>query len=229
MFVIVVGGGNTGSQLTKFLLEAGHTVRVIDERPAVLEKLTMEVPPEIVIDGDGSSPTVLEKAGIQNAQVLAAVTGSDETNLVVTSLGKFEFNVPRVIARINNSKNAWLFTPEMGVDVSLNQAEILAKLTAEEMSLGDMMTMLKLRRGKYSLVEEKIFPGAQAVGIAVKDLNLPQNCIISGIIRHGEIIIPRGVTILEEGDEILALVDDSAREQLAKILGRPEEVFVKES
>jgi trk system potassium uptake protein len=229
MFVIVVGGGNTGSQLTKFLLEAGHTVRVIDERPVVLEKLAMEVPPEIVIDGDGSSPTVLEKAGIQNAQVLAAVTGSDETNLVVTSLGKFEFNVPRVIARINNSKNAWLFTPEMGVDVSLNQAEILAKLTAEEMSLGDMMTMLKLRRGKYSLVEEKIFPGAQAVGVAVKDLQLPQNCIISGIIRHGEIIIPRGVTILEEGDEILALVDDSARGQLAKLLGRPEEVFVKES
>jgi trk system potassium uptake protein TrkA len=227
MLVIVVGGGNTGSQLTKFLLEAGHTVRVIDERPAVLEKLAVELPQEVVINGDGSSPTVLEKAGIQNAQVLAAVTGSDETNLVVTSLGKFEFNVPRVIARINNSKNAWLFTPEMGVDVSLNQAEILAKLTAEEMSLGDMMTMLKLRRGKYSLVEEKIFPGAQAVGIAVKDLSLPLNCIISGIIRHGEIIIPRGVTVLEEGDEILALVDDAAREQLAKLLGRPEEVLVK--
>jgi trk system potassium uptake protein TrkA len=229
MFVIVVGGGNTGSQLAKLLLEAGHTVHVIDERPMILEKLAMEVPPEVIIHGDGSSPTVLEKAGIQKAQVLAAVTGSDETNLVVTSLGKFEFNVPRVIARINNSKNAWLFTPEMGVDVSLNQAEILAKLTVEEMSLGDMMTMLKLRRGKFSLVEEKIFPRAQAVGIAVKDLNLPLNCIISGIIRHGEIIIPRGVTVLEEGDEILALVDDSAREQLAKILGRPEEAFVNQS
>ena len=227
MFVIVVGGGNTGSQLTKFLLEAGHTVRVIDERPIVLEKLALEVPPEVVVNGDGSSPIVLEKSGIQNAQVLAAVTGSDETNLVVTSLGKFEFNVPRVIARVNNSKNALLFTPEMGVDVSLNQAEILAKLTAEEMSMGDMMTMLKLRRGKYSLVEEKIFPGAQAVGVAVKDLQLPQNCIISGIIRHGEIIIPRGVTILEEGDEILALVDDSARGQLAKLLGRPEQVLVR--
>jgi trk system potassium uptake protein TrkA len=112
MFVIVVGGGNTGSQLTKLLLEAGHTVRVIDERPAVLEKLAMELPSEIVINGDGSSPTVLEKAGIQNAQVLAAVTGSDETNLVVTSLGKFEFNVPRVIARINNSKMPGYLLPK---------------------------------------------------------------------------------------------------------------------
>ena len=226
MFVIVVGGGNTGSQLTKLLLDAGHTVRVIEERPIILEKLALEVPQDVIVHGDGSSPTVLENARIQKAQVLAAVTGSDETNLVVTSLGKFEFNVPRVIARINNSKNAWLFTSEMGVDVALNQADILAKLTAEEMSLGDMMTMLKLRRGKYSLVEEKIFPGAQAVGVAVKDLNLPANCIISGIIRHGEIIIPRGITIMEEGDEILALVDDSARGQLARILGRPEEAFV---
>jgi trk system potassium uptake protein TrkA len=226
MFVIVVGGGNTGSQLTKLLLEAGHTVRVIEERPNILEKLALEVPQEVIIQGDGSSPVVLEKAGIQKAQVLAAVTGSDETNLVVTSLGKFEFNVPRVIARINNSKNAWLFTPEMGVDVALNQAEILAKLTVEEMSLGDMMIMLKLRQGKFSLVEEKIFPGAQAAGVAVKDLNLPANCIISGIIRHGEILIPRGVTLLEEGDEILALVDDAARGQLEKILGRPEGISI---
>jgi trk system potassium uptake protein TrkA len=221
MFVIVVGGGNTGSQLAKFLIEAGHTVRVIDERPTVLEKLATEIPQEVIINGDGSSPTVLEKAGIQRAQVLAAVTGSDETNLVITSLGRFEFNVPRVIARINNSKNAWLFTPEMGVDVSLDQAEILARMSAEEMSIGDMMTMLKIRRGKYSIVEEKIAPGARAIGKALKDLSFPNNCVISGIIRHGDMVLPRGTTILEEGDEVLALVDDPAREQLAKLLSRP--------
>jgi len=221
MYVIVVGGGNTGSQLAKFLIDEGHTVRVVDERPAVLEKLAKEIPADCIINGDGSSPAVLEKAGIQKAQVLAAVTGSDETNLVITSLARFEFNVRRVIARINNSKNAWLFTPEMGVDVSLNQAEILARLTAEEMSLGDMMTMLKIRRGKYSIVEEKIPLGAPIIGLAIKDLTFPNNCVISGIIRHGEIILPRGTTTLEEGDEVLALVDDPAREQLAKLLSRP--------
>jgi trk system potassium uptake protein TrkA len=221
MYVIVVGGGNTGSQLAKFLLGANHKLCVIEERPAVLRKLETEIPQEFILTGDGSSPAVLEKADIQRAQVLAAVTGSDETNLVITSLARFEFNVPRIIARINNSKNAWLFTPEMGVDVSLNQAEILSRLCAEEMSTGDMMTMLKIRRGKYSIVEEKIASSAPAIGMALKDLSLPNNCVISGIIRHGEMILPRGTTVLEQGDEVLALVDDPAREQLAKLLSRP--------
>ena len=147
MFVIIVGGGNTGSYLAKMLLEAGHTVRVVEERPGVLEKMQGEIPVESIMAGDGSSPQILEGAGVLKANVLAAVTGSDETNLVITSLARFEFNVPRVIARLNNPKNAWLFTSEMGVDVALNQADILARLIAEEMSLGDMMTLLKLRKG----------------------------------------------------------------------------------
>jgi trk system potassium uptake protein TrkA len=88
-----------------------------------------------------------------------------------------------------------------------------------------MMTMLKLRRGKYSLVEEKLSPGASAISTAIKDLPLPQNCVIAGIIRHGEIVLPRGVTVLEEGDEILALVDEHARISLARLLGRPELVI----
>jgi trk system potassium uptake protein TrkA len=221
MYVIIVGGGNTGSELAKFLIEDGHRVCVIEERPMVLEKLVSEIPPEMILTGDGSSPINLEKAEVKKAQVLAAVTGSDETNLVVTSLARFEYKVARVIARINNSKNAWLFTPDMGVDVALNQAEILARLTAEEMSIGDMMTMLKLRRGKYSLVEEKIAPKAKAVGTAIKDLSLPSNCVISGIIRNGEIVLPRGTTTLNEGDEILALVDNASRAQLAELLGAP--------
>lgn len=222
MNVVVVGGGNTGSHLAKILIDASHTVRVIEERPSILEKLGQEISQANIINGDGSSPVILEKAGIQKAQVLVAATGSDETNLVITSLGKFEFNVPRVIARINNPRNAWLFTADMGVDVSLNQSEILASLSAEEMSINDMMTLAKLRRGKYSLVEEKIAPNSPVIGIAIKDMPLPQNCVISGIIRKGEIVLPRGITTLEEGDEVLALVDDNARVQLAKFLTRPK-------
>lgn len=226
MYVIIIGGGRTGSHLASLLITQGHEVQVIEYRPEILANVHLEIPTEIIYEGDGTDPQVLESVGIQRAHVVAAISSDDADNLVAASLARQHYGVRRVIGRVNNPRNAWLFTPEFGVDVALNQADIVAKLIEEEMSLGDMMTMLKLRRGKFSLVEEKIFPGAQAIGISVRDLHLPPNCIISGIIRNGEIVIPRGVTTLEEGDEILALVDDSARKLLAKILGRPEEAVV---
>ncbi len=105
--------------------------------------------------------------------MLAAVTGEDEANLVIATLARFEFNTPRVIARVNNPKNAWLFTGEMGVDVALNQAEIFAHLIAEEMSLGDMMTLLKLRKGEYSVVEEKVHPQLHRGGEAALRISHP--------------------------------------------------------
>ena len=218
MYVIVVGGGNTGSSLTKLLLDAGQSVCVIEERPSVIEKLQLELPPESIIEGDGSSPTVLEKAKISRANVLAGVTGSDETNLVVTSLARFEFNVPRVIARVNNPKNSWLFNSEMGVDVFLNQAEILAQLVAEEMSLGDMMTLLKLRRGNYSVVEEKVPPGAKGIGMMLKEIDFKEQCVIAAIIRNGKMTLPRGDSAFQEGDEIVAIASPEGALRLAELL-----------
>ncbi len=218
MFTIIVGGGNTGSYLAQMLLDGKHTVRIIEERANLLEKLESELPVECIVPGDGSSPVVLEKAGIEHAHVLAAVTGSDETNLVITSLARFEFNVPRVIARVNNPKNAWLFTPEMGVDVSLNQADILAHLVAEEMSLGDMMTLLKLRRGEYSLIEEKVHPNSLACNKALRDLDLPHECTIAAVIRKSRLFIPRGDLVFQEADEVLALVHQSQLYEFASLL-----------
>jgi len=218
MKVIIVGGGNTGSALAKLLLESGHVVRVIEERGNFLDKLYEELPSEVVIGGDGSSPATLEQAGVKDALVLAAVTGSDETNLVITSLARFEFNVPRIIARVNNPKNAWLFTAEMGVDVALNQADILAHLVAEEMSMGDMMTLLKLKRGEYSLVEEKVHPQAIAVKKAIRDINLPDECTIVAIIRNHQLLIPHGSTVLEPADEVLALVNGKQLSEFAALL-----------
>ncbi len=226
MFVIIVGGGNTGSYLAKLLLDAGHIVKVVEERPLVLEKMEGEIPSESILVGDGSSPQVLEFAGVLQANVLAAVTGSDETNLVVTSLARFEFNVPRVIARLNNPKNAWLFTPEMGVDVALNQADILARLVAEEMSLGDMMTLLKLRKGEYSLIEEKVHPLSLAVNKNIRNLQIPDECVLVAIIRKNKLFIPHGDTLLQPADEVLALVHASALKSLAVLLG-PKEPTVR--
>jgi trk system potassium uptake protein TrkA len=225
MFVIIVGGGNTGSYLAKLLLDGGHSVKVIEERPGVLEKMRSEIPLDSILAGDGSSPQILEAAGLLKANVLAAVTGSDETNLVITTLARFEFNVPRVIARVNNPKNAWLFTSEMGVDVALNQADILARLVAEEMSLGDMMTLLKLRKGEYSLVEEKVHPLSPAATKNLRDLELPSECVIAAIIRKNQMLIPHGDTVLQPADEVLALVHASQLKQLATLLGPKEPII----
>ncbi len=221
MLVLVIGGGRTGSHLTSLLLTQGHKVRVIEHRPDALANIHAELPSEVVFEGEGSDPQVLEAAGIQQAQVLAAVTSDDAENLVICALARQVYGVRRIIARINNPMHAWLFTREMGVDVALNQADLMARMIEEEMSLGDMMTLLKLHRGKYSLVEEKIFHGAKAVGVSIKDLKLPPNCTLSGILRHGEMILPRGDTVLQAQDEVLALVDDAAAEELARLLGRP--------
>ena len=164
MFVIIVGGGRTGTELAKSLLVEGHKIKIIEERIEVIERLQENLDRDLIVHGEASSPAILEEAGIREAQVLAAVTREDEANLVVATLARYEFGVPRVIARVNNPKNAWLFTPEMGVDVALNPAALFSKLILEEMSLGDMMTLLKLRKGEYSIVEEKVHPEAVAVG-----------------------------------------------------------------
>jgi trk system potassium uptake protein len=222
MYVIIVGGGNTGSHLAQILVNEGHTVKIVEERPTLLEKLRTELPTEAVVSGDGSSPIILEQAGVDKALVLAAVTGSDETNLVITSLARFEFNVPRIIARVNNPKNAWLFTPEMGVDVALNQADILAHLVAEEMSLGDMMTLLKLKKGEYSLVEEKVYPTALACGKPLKEVKLPNECSIVAIIRQHQLLIPHGNTLFEAYDEVLALVHRKNLAEFASLLAPPQ-------
>ena len=217
MLVIIVGGGKVGSHLALLLLNEGHEVKLIDDRPDVLERLREELPQGAVIAGDGSSPSVLEAAGIDRANVLAAVTAEDEANLVITSLGRFEFNVPRVIARVNNHKNAWMFNADMGVDVALNQADILAKLIAEEMSLGDMMTLLKLRRGEYVLVEEKLPPGSQMLDAPLMKLPLPETCVIAAVIRRGKVLVPRGHMRFEMGDEVLAVVDNASLPALRRL------------
>ncbi len=218
MYVIIVGGGKTGSQLALKLLDGGHIVKVVEDRGAVLERLRQELPAQVVVAGDGSSPTTLEQAGVDKAQVLAAVTGEDEANLVITTLARFEFGVPRIIARVNNPKNAWLFNEEMGVDVALNQADILAKLIAEEMSLGDMMTLLELRKGEYSIVEEKVHHQAAAVGKNLAELPIPPECTIVAILRKGRLIIPHGDTVLQPVDEVIALVHASQLAALAALL-----------
>jgi len=221
MFVLIAGGGRTGTQLATLILNQGHTVRLIEHREDVLARLHRELPTEVIFQGHATDPAILEQADVRDANVVAATTTNDSDNLVTCFLARARYQVPRTIARINNPRNAWLFDSKFHVDVSLNQADIMSSLIEEEMSLGDMMTLLKLRRGAYSLIEEKIPANAQAIGKAIKDLALQAECVIAGIIRHGNLILPRGATIFEPGDEVLAITDRSGAEQMAAIFSAP--------
>jgi trk system potassium uptake protein TrkA len=217
MFVIIAGGGRTGAQLARSLLTEEHKVHVIDYRKEVLARIHKELPTEVIFPGNPMDCQVLEQAGIMNANVFAATTTSDAENLALCYIAREKYGVKRTIARVNNPRNAWLFDSKFKVDVAVNHADILSRLIEEEMSMGDMMTLLKLKRGKYALVEEKIPPKAIAVGQAIKDLSLPTNCTIAAIIRAGEVIVPRGITILEVGDEVLAITDTDGAKKLADL------------
>jgi trk system potassium uptake protein TrkA len=219
MNVMIVGGGRTGTQLAYLLLEQKHQVRVMDHRKDVLARLHRELPTEIIYEGNPTEVEILERAGIREAEVVAACTTSDEDNLVICYLARRHFGVQRTIARINDPRNAWLFDHKFCVDVSLNNAAVMAGLIEEEMSLGDMMTLLKLRRGEYSIVEEKVHPRAVVVGKALRELSLPQECVFVAIIRKGQLILPRGDTMLESMDEVIALVHSAKLTNLAVLLG----------
>ncbi len=218
MFVLIVGGGKVGAHLAQLLLQQGFEVKIIEPRSPVLAKLHKELSTENIVQGDGTNTQVLIDAGITSADVVAAVTGADEVNLVIASLARFRFHIPRIIARVNSPKNAWLFTSDMGVDVPINQSELMARLIQEEMSLGDMMTLVKLRRGEVAIVEEKIAAQSPVIGQTLRDLTLPPQCTLAAVLRGNEVIVPHGDTVLCAGDEVLAVIHSNYKQSLSDLL-----------
>lgn len=218
-FVLVVGGGKVGTQLAGLLRAGGHHVRVVEPGADRLADLRARWGDDIAVEGSGSDAAVLERAGIRSCDVAAVVTGADETNLVAASLARFEFGVARVIARVVDPRNAWMYGEDMGVDVALDQADLLAHLVAEEMSLGEVTTLLKLRKGRFSLVEDRVDPSSAAVGRTVADLELPPECVIVGVIRGDGLVPGTGSLRLAAGDEVLAVVHADHLAALAGVLG----------
>ncbi|MDF2942874.1 MAG: TrkA family potassium uptake protein [Herbinix sp.] len=217
MKVIIVGGGQVGSYIASLLISNGNEIRIIEHREKNYHKLERELPPETIIFGHGCDPVVLEKAGIASADVVAAVSADDEINLVVSTLAKMEFGVPRVVARVNNPKNAWLYNSGMGVDIGLNQADLMAHFVVEEMDLEEMLTLMKLKRGDYSIVQIKVGQNAKAANIIVKDLSIPKETVLIAITRNDTLLIPKGDTQILVDDDILALTNDASRKVLSEM------------
>ena len=218
MNVLIVGGGLTGSYLAGDLAREGQTVTVIEKREAQAERLRAELPGVRVVTGDGDEPTNLENAGIRTADVIVATTGEDEDNLVACLLARQEFGVRRTLARVNNPKNEWLFTRDMGVDVWVSQAHVMANLLREEMAALEMTVLLRLHEGDLAVVEDILQPGSRAAGRAVRDLMLPPSAVLIAVARDSRILLPHGDLVLQAGDRVLALTQSDRRGELAAAL-----------
>lgn len=212
MSIMIVGGGSLGSFLASLMEEKNEKVVIIERDESKVEKLKKDLKKSIIIHGNGCNSDVLRNAGILECEVVVACTRHDENNIIICQLAKFEFSVSKVVSRINNPKNEWLFTKDMGIDAAVSSARILAKLIEEETEINHITTILNLAAGKISLVKGIVEINSKVAHQKIKELNLPKECIIMTIVRDNKVLLPNGNSVLLPGDEILSVVVDERRE-----------------
>jgi len=216
MYILIVGAGKVGYFLAKRLIASKHTVSVVDKDKAVCEEIARELE-ALVISGDGCDPRILEEAGIERADVLAAVTGDDEDNLIICQLAKERFNVRRTVGRVNNPDNEHAFS-ELGIDVPVNSTNIIAKIIEEEVSFSDFVNLMSFKRGKLAIVRLDLPADSPAIDKEVKDIELPKDSVLVSIVRGEEVILPKGNTVLKAGDDVIALTLIGNEPQLLNLL-----------
>lgn len=198
-------------------LQEDHEVVVVEKRQERVEELLEKHPGAEIIHGDACEPKVLDAAKVAGADAVAAVTGDDEDNLVISYLSKFEYGVPLVFSRVNNPKNEWLFTSDWGVDEPICSASIIVHLVQEEITLGEMVTLLKLRRENLVVEEILLEEGSKMAGKTLKELDLPPKTMVATVLRDRRILIPRGDLALFAGDKILFISEADKVEELKEL------------
>jgi trk system potassium uptake protein len=217
MRVAICGAGNVGTSIATDLFAEGHDVLLIDKDVDLVQRLTKELDLNIIA-ADGCEVSSLDAAGFAEVDVAIAATGDDEDNLVISLLSKQEFAVPRVIARVNNPKNQWLFNESWGVDVSVCMPLMMTALVEEAVSVGSLVRLLRLERGHASLVEVTLAERSPAVGTSIAELDIPRDATIVAVVRRDRLVVPRGDTVLEPGDEVMALVTANSEQQVHAVL-----------
>ena len=203
MNIVIVGAGKVGYFLSKRLLLNKNSVSIIDKNKAICEQMARELE-TLVINGDGCDPRILEEARIKRADVVAAVTGDDEDNLIICQLAKEKFNINRTVGRVNNPENEHTFS-ELGADVAVDATKIIAKIIEEEVSFSDFVNLMSFKRGKLAIVRLDLPQDSPVINQEVKDIELPADSVLVSIVRGEEVIIPKGDTLLKSGDDIIAL------------------------
>jgi len=216
LHIAIAGAGKVGHFLAQRLLEDRHTVIVIEKDEKTCRDLAQELD-ALVIHGDACEPHFLEEARIDRCDVLAAVTGDDEDNLVICQIAKERFGVKRTVCRVNDPKNERTFS-ELGVDIPIDATKIIAKIIEEEVSFADFVTLMSFKRGRLAIVRVDLAPDSPAVGKDLARLNLPPDSVLVSIIRKDEVIVPRGNTALMPGDDIIALTLVENEQQLLQAL-----------
>ena len=216
MYIIVVGGGKVGYYLTKTLLNEGHEVLLIERDQEKVETYSDRFG-SVVLAGDGAEASVLAAAGAARADVVIAVTGEDEDNLVVCQVAKTKFHVGRTIARVNNPKNEQLFRL-LGVDVTVSQTNYLLNLIEQAIPERSFIHLLSLRHADLSIVEATISEESPVANQMIEQIELPVNCVIAAISRGPELIVPRPMTEILPGDDIIAVTRRTEEDELRRLL-----------
>ena len=217
MYIVVVGGGRVGYYLMKALLSEGHEVLLIEKDATICENITDELG-SICFRGDGCEAATLEEVGTGRADMLIAVTGDDEDNLVACQVAKYKFNVPRTIARIRNPQNETLFK-KLGVDVTVSSTDIILEHIEEKLPTHPVTHLMAIEEKGLEVIEIKISPDLSTIGKTVRQLSLPKESKLALVIRKdGKCRIPTLNTILREGDRILALTPSELEEALRTAL-----------
>jgi trk system potassium uptake protein TrkA len=216
MYVVVVGGGNVGYFLTKELLAAGHEVVVIEKDPHRAHLIADELG-SIVIANDGCEGRYQGEAGMARADVVAAVTGDDEDNLVACQVAKMRFSVPRAIARVSNPKNEKLFR-QLAIDETVSPTRTILGMIEHEIPVHDLLHLAELGGGELQIVEAQLDGHSPAVGHEQRDLDLPEGTSVAVVIRDGRAVISRPDTRLRDGDKLLVITSAEREEALRRVL-----------
>jgi len=212
MRIAIAGAGNVGRAIARELLENGHHVLLIDKDPKALKMDS--VPAAEWLMADACEITSLDLAKLDGCQVLVAATGDDKVNLVASLLGKTEYGVPRVVARVNHPKNEWMFDSSWGVDVAVSTPRIISALVEEAVSVGDVVRLFSFRKGQANLVEITLPDNAQCCGKTVGEVELPEDASLAAIVRDGRVIAPQEHDVFSSGDELLFVASAKAEELL---------------
>jgi len=208
MRVAIAGAGNVGRAIARELLDNGHQVLLIDKDPKALK--LESVPDAEWLMADACEIASLDKAHLNNCHVLIAATGDDKANLVISLLGKTEYGVPRVVARINHPKNEWLFDASWGVDVAVSTPRIIAALVEEAVSVGDVVRLFSIKGGQANIVELTLPDGSACIGKTVEEIQLPDDTVLATIVRDGRVIAPKVHDVFAAGDELLFVASTEA-------------------